>query len=167
MAAEWYYAHDGDRRGPVSEAEIKSLAADGRLRPDDLVWQAGMETWTQAGKVLGLLPPPAGGAPPPLPNRGRLRDLDPGYDPEPLQSEAQNKKIAAAICGILIGSFGIHKFILGNNTAGLIMLLVTLLTCGVGGLVMHVIGIAEGIIYLTKSDEDFYQTYIVEQKAWF
>jgi TM2 domain-containing membrane protein YozV len=167
MATEWYYSHDGDRRGPVSEHEIKTLAADGRLRPDDLVWQAGMEAWTQAGKVPGLLPPPVAGAPPPLPNRARAWDMDGAYGPTPAQSEAQSKKIAAAICAILIGSFGIHKFILGNTTAGLIMLLVTLLTCGIGGLVMHVIGIAEGIIYLTKSDEDFYQTYIVDQKGWF
>ncbi len=32
---------------------------------------------------------------------------------------------------------------------------------------MHVIGFAEGIIYLTKSDQDFYQTYAVEKKQWF
>ena len=31
----------------------------------------------------------------------------------------------------------------------------------------HLIGLIEGIIYLTKTDEDFYQTYVVEKKAWF
>ena len=76
-------------------------------------------------------------------------------------------KIACGIVAILIGSLGIHKFIMGQTTAGIIMLLVTLLTCGVGATVMWVIGIVEGIIYLTKSDEDFYQTYVVEKKAWF
>jgi hypothetical protein len=25
----------------------------------------------------------------------------------------------------------------------------------------------EGIIYLTKSDDDFYETYIVDKKPWF
>ena len=25
----------------------------------------------------------------------------------------------------------------------------------------------EGIIYLMKTDEEFYQTYVVEKKAWF
>src|ERR1051325_6382984 len=73
-------------------------------------------------------------------------------------------KTACGICAILVGALGIHKFILGMTTAGLIMLLVTVLTCGVGGLPMGIIGLVEGIIYLTKSDEEFYQTYIVEKK---
>lgn len=32
---------------------------------------------------------------------------------------------------------------------------------------MWIIGLIEGIIYLTKSDEDFYQAYAVEKKEWF
>jgi TM2 domain-containing membrane protein YozV len=78
-----------------------------------------------------------------------------------------SKKLVAGILAILLNSLGIHKFYLGMTGPGLIMLLVTVLTCGIGGIFMGVIGIIEGIIYLTKSDEDFYQTYIVEQKGWF
>lgn len=81
--------------------------------------------------------------------------------------EFAGKKIAAGICGILLGGLGIHKFVLGLTNAGVIMLLVTVLTCGFGGMIMSVIGLIEGIIYLTKSDEDFYQAYAVEKKAWF
>ncbi len=81
--------------------------------------------------------------------------------------DAQSKKMVAGILGILLGSLGIHKFYLGMTTPGLIMLLVTLLTCGFGAAVTHVIGIIEGILYLTKSDADFYQTYVVEKKQWF
>jgi TM2 domain-containing membrane protein YozV len=73
---------------------------------------------------------------------------------------AKDKKIIAGIFGILLGVFGVHKFILGYTTAGVIMLLVTLLTFGFGGLIMSVIGLIEGIMYLTKSDEEFYTTYI-------
>ena len=47
------------------------------------------------------------------------------------------------------------------------MLLVTLLTCGVGGAVMGIIGLVEGVLYLTKSDDEFYQTYIAHCKEWF
>ena len=85
--------------------------------------------------------------------------------------DANGKKIACGICGILIGAFGIHKFILGYTTEGLIMLLVSLvggiLTCGIAGAVMGIIGLIEGIMYLTKSDNEFYSTYIVAKKGWF
>lgn len=81
------------------------------------------------------------------------------------KQEFINKKMAAGICGILIGGLGIHKFILGNNTPAIIMLVLSF-TC-VGYVVMGIIGIIEGVIYLTKSDEDFYQAYAVEKKGWF
>ena len=79
----------------------------------------------------------------------------------------QSQKIAAGICAILLGSLGIHKFILGYTTEGVIMLLLTILTCGIAGIVMSVIGLAEGIIYLTKTDEEFINTYVVNKKGWF
>src|SRR5579862_3011100 len=95
----------------------------------------------------------------------------PQYPPHNPHSDAASKKLAAGLCAILIGSFGIHKFILGYNTAGIIMLLITLLggcvTLGAGALIMHIFGIIEGIIYLTKSDEEFYRTYIANKREWF
>jgi TM2 domain-containing membrane protein YozV len=73
------------------------------------------------------------------------------------------KKLVAGICAILVGGFGVHKFILGYTTEGIIQLVITILTCGAGG----IIGIIEGIIYLTKSDEEFVRTYIDNKKGWF
>lgn len=78
-----------------------------------------------------------------------------------------DKKIVAGICGILLGSLGIHKFILGYTKEGIIMLLVSVLTCGIAAPIMSIIGIIEGIIYLTKSDEDFVNTYVTNKKGWF
>src|SRR5215216_6290113 len=57
-----------------------------------------------------------------------------------------DKKIVAGILAILVGSLGVHKFILGYTTEGLIMLLVTVLTCGIAGVVMSIVGIVEGIM---------------------
>jgi TM2 domain-containing membrane protein YozV len=83
------------------------------------------------------------------------------------QARGANKKVAAGICGILVGTFGVHKFILGYQTEGVIMLLVSLLSCGMLAIVMQVIGIIEGIMYLTKSDEEFVRTYVEGRKGWF
>ncbi|WP_437370317.1 TM2 domain-containing protein [Maribacter litoralis] len=83
----------------------------------------------------------------------------------------ENKKMLAGILAIIIGSLGIHKFILGYQKEGIIMLIITLVlgavTCGIGASAMWVVGIIEGIIYLTKSDEEFYNTYQVGRKPWF
>ena len=81
------------------------------------------------------------------------------------------KKIAAGICGILLGSLGIHKFILGYTTEGLIMLIVGFVggfvTCGISSIVVGIIGIIEGIMYLTKTDAEFDNMYINNKKGWF
>lgn len=74
-----------------------------------------------------------------------------------------DKKIIAGILGILVGGLGIHKFILGYTTEGLIQIAITVITCGFGSIV----GLVEGIIYLTKSDEDFVRTYIQSKRGWF
>lgn len=74
-----------------------------------------------------------------------------------------DKKLAAGICGILLGGFGVHKFILGYTTEGIIQIVITFVTCGMGSIV----GLVEGIIYLTKSDEEFVRTYIQNKRGWF
>lgn len=78
-----------------------------------------------------------------------------------------SKKVVAGICAILLGGLGVHKFVLGLTTPGIIMLAITILTCGLGSVVTSIIGLIEGIIYLTKNDQDFYQEYAVNKKGWF
>jgi hypothetical protein len=54
MSDEWYYTQYGQQQGPVTTAELKSLAASGRLLPTDLVWREGMSTWAPAETTRGL-----------------------------------------------------------------------------------------------------------------
>jgi TM2 domain-containing membrane protein YozV len=81
-------------------------------------------------------------------------------DNTPATSEP-SKRTMAGILAIVLGAFGAHRFYLGDTTGGLIRIATNLLCLG------GVIGLIEGIIYLTKTDADFHQTYIVEKKAWF
>lgn len=69
--------------------------------------------------------------------------------------------MVAGILGILLGGLGIHKFYLGYTKEGIIHILLSFVC--VGGL----IGLIEGIIYLTKSDEEFAATYVTGRKGWF
>ena len=91
------------------------------------------------------------------PSDGRSADL----------TEVSNKKLAAGLLAIFLGSFGIHKFVLGYTQAGLIMLLLTVFTCGIAGFVMGVIGVIEGIVYLTQTPEQFKAMYLDSRKEWF
>ena len=91
--------------------------------------------------------------------------------PLPRGITGQKDKIAAGLLAIFLGSLGIHKFYLGYNKEGVIMLLTTLLggivTCGAASLVISVIAFIEGILYLTKTDQDFMHTYVLGTKEWF
>lgn len=89
------------------------------------------------------------------------------YNPQQMNTEPTRDKLVAGLLGIFLGSLGIHKFYLGYTKSGVIMLLVSLLTLGIGAFVMEIIGLIEGILYLTKSDAEFYQTYVQNKKEWF
>lgn len=85
--------------------------------------------------------------------------------------DGENKRILVGVLALLLGVFGVHKFVLGYTKEGLVMLGVSLLmgwfTCGVASYLVAVVGLIEGVIYLTKSDIDFYHTYVQGRKPWF
>jgi TM2 domain-containing membrane protein YozV len=122
---------------------------------------ANYQTCTNCGTMLPISPMPM------QPAGGYGAQKLPGAD----------KKIAAGICGIVLGGLGIHKFVLGYQQEGIIMLsvylvsfIIALVTCGIGTpliFITTIIGIIEGVIYLTKSDEEFVQTYVLNKKPWF
>jgi len=101
--------------------------------------------------------------PPPNPASGKI----PGAD----------KKLLAGLLGIFLGGLGIHKFVLGYQQEGIILLsaqliswILAVVSCGILAflpLLVSVVGLIEGIIYLTKSDEEFVNTYITNKKPWF
>ncbi|MGI6534962.1 MAG: TM2 domain-containing protein [Eggerthellaceae bacterium] len=79
--------------------------------------------------------------------------------------------VAAALLAILLGCFGIHKFYLGYTTAGFITLGITIVggvfTLGVAAAVMALVGIVEGILYLTESQSKFESTHVLHVREWF
>lgn len=148
-----YYIGDaGHQRGPFTIDQLRAM----KLAPSTLVWREGMPQWQPAHLLpeLQLLL----SHPTPMP-----------YASSPAQpyNPTESKRVLAGLMGIFLGALGIHKFVLGFTGAGLVYLLVTVLTCGVAAGIMHVLGLIEGIIYLSKSDEEFHRLYVVERRAWF
>ena len=84
-------------------------------------------------------------------------------------SGIESKRFVAGLFGILLGLWGIHKFYLGYNKEGVITLIAG--TFGwiliFPGFIALVVGIVEGIIYITKSDDEFNELYIEGHRPWF
>jgi TM2 domain-containing membrane protein YozV len=135
--ASWYVkTDDGEDYGPVSRRELDQWASEGRLNADCQLLKDGSEQWQWA------------------------TDLYPALDPEAAATSAaatagavsaggeisDKKKMTAALLGILLGAFGVHRFYLGYTGMGVAQILVTCCTC-VGGWW----GVIEGIMILTGS----------------
>ena len=73
---------------------------------------------------------------------------------QPTQGRGKEKTVAG-ILGILLGGLGVHHFYLGSTVAGVIEIVLTCVTCGIG----YVLGLVEGILILVMSDEEFNQRY--------
>jgi len=111
--------------------------------------------------LKGLLANARGGRHFPLRNGSVRNRIRPEIKTQEFSMES--KRVVAGVLAILLGGLGIHRFILGDAVGGILRIVITFVTCGLGSL----IGLIEGIIYLTKSDAEFVQTYQVEKKAWF
>ncbi len=57
-------------------------------------------------------------------------------------------RLAAGLLGIFVGGFGVHRFYLGYTQIGIIQILVTVFTCGLGSLW----GFVEGIMILARAE---------------
>jgi TM2 domain-containing membrane protein YozV len=94
---------------------------------------------TGNARPLGGYPPPPGYQQPvgyhqPYQGQG----MTPSVDPQ------AKSKIVAGLLGIFVGGLGVHRFYLGFTKIGVIQIIVTILTCGIGSLW----GFVEGILYL-------------------
>ena len=151
---------DGQQYGPVNLDQLRRWLAENRLRADTLVQAEGALDW----KPLSSFPELAAELKSTPPTMAPPSSLPPSVS---TSNPRASNKIPAGICGILLGAFGVHKFVLGYTGAGLIMLLISVLSCGIFYPLMHIIGIVEGVLYLAKPDDEFVRTYVDSRKEWF
>lgn len=70
-----------------------------------------------------------------------------------MTKKSGKSKMTAALLAIFLGSFGLHKFYLGQVTWGLLYLFLFWSS------ISMILGFIEGIYYLTMSDKDFENKY--------
>jgi len=65
MSAQWYYTKNGEKKGPVTDKELKELALNGGISPTDSLWKEGMAEWKTAGTFKSLFTASLPTTPPP------------------------------------------------------------------------------------------------------
>lgn len=116
----WYANIHGEKRGPISSAELKSLAAKGDIDRTSLVWCDGLADWVQAGTIKGLFvgPPPA---------RQPIKQYEIEIDQNAMARRTKALRDIARIFTIL----GVVNFVVAILTKGLFSLLGALTIFGV------------------------------------
>ena len=77
------------------------------------------------------------------------------------------KRVAAGALAVLFGWLGFHKFYLGYTLEGVIVFLLAVISQGKLVPALFILGVVEGILYLTKHDEEFRAIYLTSRKPWF
>ena len=100
-----------------------------------------------------------------------VRQPAPGSQPAPAAVPEGKDRMVAGILAILFGAFGVHKFYLGYYVPAFLMLGITLLggfvSLSVVSWAVWAVAIVEGIIYLSKTPQQFYWTYVAHKREWF
>lgn len=78
------------------------------------------------------------------------------FDSNPLNGKSRG---IASLLAIFLGWLGIHYFYLGKATAGLLTILITIVSCGLWDIIMFV----QGIIMLCMDNRSFNQKYVQSQ----
>ena len=82
----------------------------------------------------------------------------------------EKNKILAMLLALFLGTLGFHKFYLGCTTAGIIMLIISLvgiILLGFPTMIIGTIAFIEAIMYIIKSDDEFKRIYVDNKKCWF
>jgi hypothetical protein len=162
---------DGQVYGPVDLNTLKGWCSQGRITPATNLIDAVSGMVVQANSIQDLYgafnfqPPIA--APPQGHNQFQSPNVMMGQTPiqinnyvgphAPMYSPAYSapkSKAAAAILAFFLGALGVHRFYLGYNGIGVAMLLITVLTCGWGGIAMGVWAFVDMILILTGGLRD-------------
>ena len=161
----WHTLRHGKSIGPFTDQQMRLFVLAGRLAPKDQVWKPGMASWMAANRYFRF--PQIKQAVPQACYRNPY-----GESFTPVQTDSGNitwskaSRLGAAKLAFFLGALGFHKFYLGYYEAGVIMAIFTVFTCGYAIIPMALVGVIEGIIYLRKNDDEFYQTYVAGKRNW-
>ncbi len=168
------FSKDGESFGPVDMVTLVAWAKDGRLTAtsklvsdlDGKVYRA--EDFPDLKNIVSGVPPVV---PPPaqtvtqLPatqNDGgnviniinNVQSNNTGYNPYAPTVHVPRSKVTAGLLAIFLGWLGIHRFYLGYNAIGTLMLVLSIFSCGWLAIPVYIWAIIEGVLIFTGQFRD-------------
>lgn len=155
--ADWYYIGHYGQLGPLTREQIDELIQGGVIVRETYVWCTGMSSWLQADQVSDLRqsfqagpsmapPPPPAAAPPTVSHASTTAipgqpfggtGFSAGHSQYPIQGHhyapaiwSDRSRVAAGILNIVLP--GVGRMYLGFAAIGVLQLIVTICTGGIG-----------------------------------
>ncbi len=155
----YFISRAGQQYGPYTLDEVQRYFSSGNILATDLARSEAMEQWAPVSQIIGNIPsqpvaPPPGYAQPPAYVQQQpqtalyAQPVPPNYKPP-------KSRLAFILLGIFLGGLGIHNFYAGYTGKGLAQLLISVLTCGLGSIVVWVWVIIE-LCTVDKDSENVY-----------
>ena len=142
--SNWFLWRNGSPYGPYPEEQIREWIKIGQIAPDEQLNRQGEPSWQPLGAIADFAAEKAA-APAPMPYAA------PGYTT--YSGEPPKDRVVAGILAILLGTFGVHHFYLGNTGIGVIYIVLSCLG------ISFILGIIDGIMYLVKPEDQFQRNY--------
>ncbi|MCM1292453.1 MAG: GYF domain-containing protein [Bacteroides sp.] len=146
----WYLIYEGQQVGPLSVDQLLAY----RPTPNTLVWKDGLPEWKPLynfPELMSRVNQPA------QPQNTHQAFVPPTYSPAPAPAK---DKTVAGLLAIFLGALGIQYFYCGKSTAGVISLLISVLTCGFGAAILGLLFLIQGILMLTMDQQQFEAKYV-------
>lgn len=143
---EYYIIYNGQQVGPMTREQLLAYG----LNPNSQVWRKGTADWAPAYTIPELMEVISKNANAAQPPQTPYSQADGSY------GEAPKEKIVAGLLAIFLGGLGIHYFYLNKVTAGVVSIVLSLVSCGIWSLVMFI----QGIVMLCMTDQEFQRKYV-------
>lgn len=144
---QWFYAINGDRKGPVTPEQMATLVADDTITAETLVWREGFASWVPWGEVAAENPLPAASGhnyPPPVaygePDDAGEAAAD--WSMDEFSDKLAEQGFSTSIGGCLTRAWDNYKSFLGLAVGAVFVSYLVLFVAGM----IPVLGLFTGII---------------------